>query len=254
MQVLSKYELNGFDMEKLVKACWIGDPLTSLPEQFLWIFSQHFELIDYSNDISVLSAKEFSYYFYYASGNQNTLLKSVITLCENLDKNLIVVHYNNLDDDLPPQHITAEYFSLNDHHLSHWLSQIKLKYFFNHNVEDSLSITHKALSRNDKANFSEVLGYIENNVHRELREEEAAALCHYSTTYFSKVFRRNVGMCFRDYVTVRRISLAKKMLTEDNSMKIAYIAYQCGYHDVSYFSRIFKKKTGFSPASYRQQF
>ncbi|HCE1483497.1 AraC family transcriptional regulator, partial [Vibrio parahaemolyticus] len=28
----------------------------------------------------------------------------------------------------------------------------------------------------------------------------------------------------------------------------------CGYRDVSYFSRIFKKKTGLSPANYRQQF
>jgi AraC-like DNA-binding protein len=61
-------------------------------------------------------------------------------------------------------------------------------------------------------------------------------------------------MCFRDYITEKRISLAKKMLTEEDSMKIAYIAYQCGYRDVSYFSRIFKKKTGLSPASYRQQF
>ncbi len=241
-------------MSRFVKACWIGGPFVSLPEHFRWVFTQYFELLDHSNDISVISDKEFNYFFYYASEKPNESLKSVITLCENLDKKLIVVHTNKHDEQLPPQHITAEYYALNDNYLSHWLSQIQLKYFFNHNLEGFALLTRKAQSRNGKANFADVVDYITNNVHRELREEDAAALCHYSTTYFSKVFRRKVGMCFRDYVTAKRIALAKKMLTEDNSMKIAYIAYQCGYHDVSYFSRIFKKKTGFSPASYRQQF
>ncbi|UYI46503.1 AraC family transcriptional regulator [Vibrio natriegens] len=242
-------------MERLVKACWIGEPLLSLPEQFRWVFAQYFELLDHSNDISVISDKEFNYFFYYATNSPNGLLKSVVTLCENLDKKLIVVHTKGIEDNkLPPVHITAEYYALDDNYLSHWLSQIKLKYFFNHSLETSHLLPHQSCSKNGKANFTEVVEYISNNIHRELREEDAAALCHYSTTYFSKVFRRKVGMCFRDYVTAKRITLAKKMLTEDNSMKIAYIAYQCGYHDVSYFSRIFKKKTGFSPASYRQQF
>ncbi|MCG9700269.1 AraC family transcriptional regulator [Vibrio natriegens] len=242
-------------MERLVKACWIGGALSSLPEQFRWVFTQYFELLDHSNDISVISDKEFNYFFYYATDHPFDLLQSVVTLCENLDKKLIVVYTKGIEaNKLPPQHVTAEYYALDDNYLSHWLSQIKLKYFFNHSFESSLLLPNKSCSKNGKANFSEVVDYISNNIHRELREEDAAALCHYSTTYFSKVFRRKVGMCFRDYVTAKRIALAKKMLTEDNSMKIAYIAYQCGYHDVSYFSRIFKKKTGFSPASYRQQF
>lgn len=242
-------------MERLVKACWIGGGLPSLPEQFRWVFAQYFELLDHSNDISVISDKEFNYFFYYVTDSPFDLLQSIVTLCENLDKKLIVVYTKGIEaNKLPPQHITAEYYALDDNYLSHWLSQIKLKYFFNHSFESSLSLPNKSCSKNGKANFSEVVDYISNNIHRELREEDAAALCHYSTTYFSKVFRRKVGMCFRDYVTAKRIALAKKMLTEDNSMKIAYIAYQCGYHDVSYFSRIFKKKTGFSPASYRQQF
>ncbi|MEF3034474.1 helix-turn-helix domain-containing protein [Pseudomonas aeruginosa] len=41
------------------------------------------------------------------------------------------------------------------------------------------------------------------------------------------------------------------MIEADTESKIAVIAYQCGYKDVSYFSRIFKKRTGVTPASYR---
>ncbi|MGP8307471.1 helix-turn-helix domain-containing protein [Vibrio sp. YIC-376] len=241
-------------MERLAKAHWIGEPLQSLPEQFRWVFAQYFELVDHGNDISIISDKDFDHFFYYVTGNQNGSLKGAVTLCENLDKKLIVVHPNTVDGGLPPEHITSEYYSLNDNYLPHWLSQIKLKYFFNRNLEGSTRLTNKTYPRKGKSNFAEVVDYIANNAHTDIREEEAAALCHYSPTYFSKVFRRHVGMCFRDYVTAKRISLAKKMLTEDHSMKIAYIAYKCGYHDVSYFSRIFKKKTGLSPASYRQQF
>ncbi|MGY0614174.1 helix-turn-helix domain-containing protein [Vibrio sp. FJH11] len=251
-------------MERLAKAHWIGEPLQSLPEQFRWIFAQYFDLADHGNDISIISDKTSDHFFYYANGNQNASLKGVVTLCENLDKKLIVVHSNIVDHNLiapdtannglPPKHVTSECYALSDNYLPHWLSQIKLKYFFNRNLDGSSLSSHKTFPRKGKSNFADVVEYIANNAHTDIREEAAAALCHYSPTYFSKVFRRHVGMCFRDYVTAKRIALAKKMLTEDDSMKIAYIAYKCGYNDVSYFSRIFKKKTGFSPASYRQQF
>ncbi|MEF1228493.1 AraC family transcriptional regulator, partial [Vibrio fortis] len=43
-----------------------------------------------------------------------------------------------------------------------------------------------------------------------------------------------------------------EIMQRDTDSKIAVIAYQCGYKDVSYFSRIFKKRTGVTPASYRR--
>lgn len=241
-------------MEKRNKAYWIGEPLCTLPKPFRVAFEECFELMDCSGDISVLSDKMYRYFFYYLTGAHQCHLKGVITLCENLDKKLIVIHPADIEPHLPPKHICAEYYTLNEITLPIWLSQIKLKYFLHSKVDEEQISVDKLFSRSGKSNFSDVVHYIANNVHKDLREEEAAALCHYSPNYFSKVFHRKVGMCFRDYVTAKRISLAKKMLVENESMKIAYIAYQCGYRDVSYFSRIFKKKTGLSPANYRQQF
>lgn len=241
-------------MDKQTKAYWIGETLCSLPEQFRCEFDGCFDIMDCSQDISVLSDKEHSYFFYYITCDHQEHLKGVITLCKNLDKKLIVVSPKDTVSHLPPKHICAEYYKLNELTLPIWLSQIKLKYFLHSKVDEEQISVDKLFSRSGKSNFSDVVHYIANNVHKDLREEEAAALCHYSPNYFSKVFHRKVGMCFRDYVTAKRISLAKKMLIENESMKIAYIAYQCGYRDVSYFSRIFKKKTGLSPANYRQQF
>ncbi len=241
-------------MERLTKACWIGSPLKSLPEHFSSVFEQHFEFLNDSRDISILSDKSFDYFFYYISNEPNELLRGIFTLCENLDKKLIVVYSGNNHYDLPPQHVTAEYYTLNEASLALWLAQIKMKYFVGPTCSDIVVPRSTNYSTQSKSNFNDVVHYIANNIDKDISQEEVAARCHYSPTYFSKMFHREVGMCFRDYLTAKRISLAKKMLTEDESTKIAYIAYQCGYQDVSYFSRIFKKKTGLSPATYRQQY
>jgi AraC-like DNA-binding protein len=82
------------------------------------------------------------------------------------------------------------------------------------------------------------------NINKEIREKEIAEKCHCSTTYFSKKFHLHFGVSFRDFVCDKRILLAKKLIEADTESKIAVIAYQCGYKDVSYFSRIFKKRTG----------
>ncbi|WP_436317789.1 helix-turn-helix domain-containing protein [Vibrio agarivorans] len=102
--------------------------------------------------------------------------------------------------------------------------------------------------------IEQALCFIEENLANSLNETSLAAQLDYSTTYFSKLFHKSTGTSFRNYVIAKRISLAKQMLTEDKAIKVAAIAYQCGYKDVSYFSRIFKKKTGLTPASYRQQY
>ncbi|GAL10737.1 transcriptional regulator AraC family [Vibrio astriarenae] len=102
--------------------------------------------------------------------------------------------------------------------------------------------------------IEQTLQFIDNNLAVNLNESLLAAQVDYSTTYFSKLFRKSTGVSFRDYVISKRISLAKQMLVEDKAMKVAVVAYQCGYRDVSYFSRIFKKKTGLTPAGYRQQY
>ncbi|MHC0043776.1 helix-turn-helix domain-containing protein [Vibrio campbellii] len=241
-------------MTELIKAYWIGQSPQALDHNLRSELEKSFLLIESEDDVSVLSDKEFNHFFYFASPEHRCLKKSLLTLCENLDKKLIVIHDGEDSTSLPSTHIVAEYCQTNTCSPNEWVSQVKLKFFSPVALDEQHLSPDNILSKSGKSNFVDVVHYIANNVHKNLREEEAAALCHYSPTYFSKLFHRKVGMCFRDYVTDKRISLAKKMLLEEQSMKIAYIAYQCGYRDVSYFSRIFKKKTGLSPASYRQQF
>ena len=48
-----------------------------------------------------------------------------------------------------------------------------------------------------------------------------------------------------------RINKAKQLLIDEN-VSINKIAFECGYNDAFYFSRIFKKVTGVTPSEYRK--
>lgn len=59
-------------------------------------------------------------------------------------------------------------------------------------------------------------------------------------------------MNYIDFLTKCRIDRAKQLL-EDNAVSIKSIAGDVGYHDANYFSKVFKKVTGHTPKTYRQQ-
>nr|WP_249435725.1 helix-turn-helix transcriptional regulator [Paenibacillus sp. Marseille-Q4541] len=67
----------------------------------------------------------------------------------------------------------------------------------------------------------------------------------------SKAFKQVAGINFIDYVTFRRMDMAKRLLRETD-LKINEIADQVGYQH-SYFNRIFKKQEGLTPGQYRDQ-
>lgn len=74
---------------------------------------------------------------------------------------------------------------------------------------------------------------------------------HMSTSWFIRSFRQSVGMPPMQYITSIRIAEAKRLL-ESTDYNITEIAAITGYENPLYFSRIFKKQTGASPAQYRK--
>ena len=60
------------------------------------------------------------------------------------------------------------------------------------------------------------------------------------------------GLNTTAYIINQRINLAKKLLKDDFDLQVGDIAMQCGFEDVSYFSRIFKQITGCTPRDYRK--
>lgn len=80
-------------------------------------------------------------------------------------------------------------------------------------------------------------------------EDMCGELC-VSSSYFSSLFKRDVGITFINYLTNIRMSEAKKLLLE-TTFKTYVIAEKVGYVDANYFSFAFKKHFGISPTQLR---
>lgn len=74
----------------------------------------------------------------------------------------------------------------------------------------------------------------------------------YSAYHLSATFKQSTGYSPIDYLIRIRLEKAASLLTETDA-SLRTISAGVGYKDVYYFSRLFKKKLGVSPAEYRRR-
>ena len=73
----------------------------------------------------------------------------------------------------------------------------------------------------------------------------------FSAGYVKKVFKKETGLTPLQYLTDKRLENAASNLAMSGGRgNISEIAYQCGFSEPLYFSRLFKRKYGVSPRSY----
>ncbi len=95
------------------------------------------------------------------------------------------------------------------------------------------------------------VAYVKNHKHEMVTMNEMAKLCHLSPSYFSRLFRRELGENFINYVNRQKMQWAKERLRSSND-SVVQIAQELGYLDSSYFISVFKKFEGTTPLVYRQ--
>ena len=95
-----------------------------------------------------------------------------------------------------------------------------------------------------------VLKYVEEYYAESVTVGDMAELTFYSKSHFMKFFKRHMGMGFIAYLNDYRLTMAERLLkTTDDS--VIEIAQQCGFDNLSYFNRLFKRKYGQSPGKMR---
>jgi len=92
--------------------------------------------------------------------------------------------------------------------------------------------------------------YINEHFREEVSLKKYAEIAHLSLGRFSHLFTKKTGVSPHKYVLSLRIEEAKELLMY-SSMSISEIAASIGISEPSYFSRIFRKCTGYSPTDYR---
>jgi len=97
-----------------------------------------------------------------------------------------------------------------------------------------------------------VLSYIDENYSNEITLEHlCTAAGGLSEQYLCRLFKSTVGQRPIEYILRKRIDIARAYL-DKTDLAISDIAEKCGFHNTSYFYRNFKKFTGTSPLTYRQ--
>jgi AraC family transcriptional regulator len=81
--------------------------------------------------------------------------------------------------------------------------------------------------------------------------KEVARECGLSASYFSRAFRRSMGVAPHSWLLQRRIEVAKEKLRE-RQLSVSQVALACGFADQSHLTRVFTRMVGVSPAAWRR--
>lgn len=117
-------------------------------------------------------------------------------------------------------------------------------------------LAHRALYPAERAvleksqRLKQMLEYLQNHLSDPLSIAVMAQTFHLSEKYFSRYFRTATGQNFTAYLNAIRMEHACTLLQETD-LSVLEIALECGYENISYFNRVFRRQMHQSPTQYR---
>jgi len=125
------------------------------------------------------------------------------------------------------------------------------------NDENSRILCSSTFNKQDDSSESrriqKVITYLNCNYHKEIRLLDVAKYVNMSEVSFSRFMKKRTGKNYIDYLNDLRLGIASRILI-DSSKTIAEISFECGYNNLSNFNRIFKKRKGFTPKEFRENY
>ncbi len=103
------------------------------------------------------------------------------------------------------------------------------------------------ISKN-KTRLENIFTYVEHHYQEEIYIQEVAKLANLTLPAFCNFFKKATQITFTEFVNRFRISKACLLMTQDKT--ISECSYSCGFNNVTYFNRMFKKYTGKTPSEF----
>lgn len=129
-------------------------------------------------------------------------------------------------------------------------SMLQDKTVSENNITEGKDNKNKSVNKIKLKLFEDVKDFIKENITTELEQEKVAGNFGLSVYYFSRTFKEVTGINFSDYINKCRIDIAKELLS-NGEMNVKEVCFKVGYNDPNYFSKVFKKYEGISPANYK---
>lgn len=96
-----------------------------------------------------------------------------------------------------------------------------------------------------------IIEYIHANISSKITLGDIGEAMFFSPVYCDSVFRNEVGKPIIDYLIDVRITEAKNLLV-GGILSLTDVSESVGFSDYNYFSRVFKKRTGYTPSEYKR--
>lgn len=103
--------------------------------------------------------------------------------------------------------------------------------------------------RAEHSYISAAIAYIKAHYASEVTLTETAAAVSVSPEHLSRIFKKETGLGFAQYLTMLRLQRAEAMLKSDPNAHVSAVAFACGFNDSNYFSQRFKQHYGISPSA-----
>ena len=98
--------------------------------------------------------------------------------------------------------------------------------------------------------IADCLDYIYDHLHTRITIEDLAAHVSLNPSYLSRLFKKEIGTPISNYIQAKKIETAKNMLVYSEH-SLSEIASTLAFPTQSYFTEVFRKKTGITPNEYR---
>lgn len=98
----------------------------------------------------------------------------------------------------------------------------------------------------------EIALYLQNHSHENCSLDDIAAHFYISRSYLTRTFKSVTGFTISEYLMTCRVQKAK-ILLDKTDLEITEIALRTGFGNVSYFDKIFKRMTEYTPLQYRKR-
>lgn len=98
----------------------------------------------------------------------------------------------------------------------------------------------------------EIKDYIDTHYMDEISVESLADQFQISVSHFNRIFKQSFQLNCKEYITTVRVEKAKEYLA-GSELAVSEVGSKVGYPDATYFTKVFRKKTGMTPKEYRNE-
>ncbi|MBY0163401.1 AraC family transcriptional regulator [Cytobacillus firmus] len=97
-----------------------------------------------------------------------------------------------------------------------------------------------------------IVDIVEQQYDQDITLDYCAAVMNFNPAYISRVFKKEKGVSFSEYISEYRMNIAKNLLAT-TEMKVSDIGRKVSYTNISAFIRTFRRTFGLTPGQYREQ-